>query len=216
MKYLIQVLLFVLVFSSCGSKTWQADRQIDLGSAFPIGITTDDAGYWISDGNNNELLHFGNSGNLIRKIDSFERPMHITSVDGNIYVPEYGKDQITIITEGQKSVLELSDSLDAPGGVDVSGEDIVIADFYNHRILLKTDGNWKSIGKEGKGPKDFYYPNNQVFVMDQENDRVLIYDHNGKLLQTLEEGFDKPIDAALVGDELFVLNFGGKNIQVLK
>jgi len=264
MKYIIQVILFAVLVSSCGSKSWQADRQIDLVDAFPVGITSDEKGYWISDANNNVVTHFDLSGKEIMEIDGFERPMHIASEGGILYVPEFGMDQISIIQNGQKSTLELSDSLDAPGGVAVSGNDIAIADFYNHRILMKTDGVWKSIGKEGNGPKDFYYPtdvqfhdgrlyvadayNNrvkvldrsgvvlnsfgeeeeinaaigiyitdeQVFVMDQENDRVLIYDLNGKLLQTLGEGFDKPIDAMHVGDEIFVLNFGGNNIQILK
>jgi len=264
MKYIIQLILLAALLSSCGSKEWKAARQIDLGDAFPVGIATDESGYWISDGNNSELLHFDYSGNQISKMEGFERPMHISSSDGKVYVPEYGMDQVTIIENNSKSILSITDSLDAPGGIHVDGKNMAIADFYNHRILLNTNGSWESIGKEGNGPKDFKYPtdvqffgdklfvadayNNrikvldlsgvllntfgqeeeinaaigifvsdkQIFVMDQENDRVLIYDHNGKLLQILEEGFDKPIDAALVGNELFVLNFGGNNIQVLK
>ena len=263
MKYIQAILLMVLI-SACGSKAWNTDRQIDLGTVLPIGIAADDTSYWISDGNNNTLFQYDFSGVEISKVEGFDRPMHISNGNGNIYVPEYGMDQISILKNGQTSIMELADSLDAPAGVDVAGDDIAIADFYNHRILLKTGGTWKSIGKKGKGPKDFDYPtdvqfhdgllyvadayNNrvkvldqsgvvlnsfgqdeeinaaigiyvsdkQVFVMDQDNDRVLIYNHKGILHQTLDEGFDKPIDATMVGNEIFVLNFGGKNIQVLK
>ena len=264
MKYIIPAIVLSMAISSCGSKEWTTDRQIDLGNNAPIGIAADATGYWISDGNNNELIQFDLSDNQVSKIEEFDRPMHIAYFDGQVYIPEYGSDQITIIRDGNKSIFELKDSLDAPAGIAISGEDVAIADFYNHRILLKTEGTWKSIGKEGKGPKDFYYPtdvqfygdrlfvadayNNrikvldrsgrvlnsfgqeeeinaaiglyvsedQVFVMDQENDRVLVYNHEGALLQSIEKGFDKPIDAAMVGNEVYVINFGGKNIQVLK
>ena len=264
MKNIIQVVLLSIVISSCGAKEWTTDRQIDLGDNAPIGIAADDVGYWISDGSNNELIQFDLSDTEVLKVEEFDRPMHIAYTGGKVYIPEYGSDQITIVQDGSKSLFELKDSLDAPAGFAISGEDIAIADFYNHRVLLKTGGEWKSIGEEGNGPKDFYYPtdvqfygdrlfvadaynnrikvldlsgrtlnsfgqeeeinaaiglyvsDDQVFVMDQENDRVLVYNHEGVLLQTIEEGFDKPIDAAMIGNEIYVINFGGKNIQVLK
>ena len=54
--------------------------------------------------------------------------------------------------------LTLQDSLDAPAAVDISGDHIAIADFYNHRVLLKSGDDWQVLGGKGKGVGQMTYP----------------------------------------------------------
>lgn len=49
---------------------------------------------------------------------------------------------------------------------------------------------------------------------ESENNRVLVYNHEGKLLQILEKGIDYPADVLIVNEKLIVVNFGGRTLCV--
>ena len=65
--------------------------------------------------------------------------MHIDIEQGDLYIPEYGSDQIIKVTKGVKSIVKLPDSLDAPAGVDRYKTEIALADFITIGTLLQ----WK-------------------------------------------------------------------------
>ncbi len=262
--YLLGLILLNLT-TSCnnGTKEWSYVKTIDLGSTAPIGLTAMEGYLWIADGDNNKLIHLDGEGKVLFKEEGFERPMHIASDGESIYVPEYGKDQITIFKGDERTKLSLVDSLDAPAGIHIEDRHIAIADFYNHRILFGNDGNWVSFGKEGKAEGDFYYPTdvhiahqkiyvadaynnrvqvfdykgthlqtignaekmnaatgiyvgNEINVTDFENDRVLIYSLEGKLVQIIEENLDKPTDIFIKDNVLYIANYKGKNLMTYK
>jgi len=265
--WLCAVSLFGLCICACQTnKSWQLDETISLGEITPIGIAYDGTNFWLSDGDNNQLVQVDKLGKVLQTKSGFKRPMHIAYEAGKLYVPEYGKDSITIINNTETSFLDISEELDAPAGVAIAENgDIAIADFYNHRLLLKHDGTWKSIGKKGRNAAaEFHYPtdvqytskalyvadayNNriqvfdfdgthkhtfgrpdkmnattglyvwedQVLVTDFENDRVLIYNTEGILQQTLTEGFSNPTDLIVVDEQLYVINYKGKNMVRFK
>lgn len=261
------LLLFALGISACkNNSTWQLEETINLGEVTPIGIAYDGTNFWISDGDNNQLVQVDKLGKIIQTKSGFKRPMHIAFEDGKLYVPEYGKDSIAVIKNEEAGFLEVALELDAPAGVALSPNgDIAIADFYNHRLLLKHQGAWKSVGKKGRNAAaEFHYPtdvhytsdalyvadayNNriqvfdfsgthlrtfgrpdkmnaatglyvwedQVLVTDFENDRVLVYNTEGILQQTLSEGFSNPTDLIVVDNHLYVINYKGKNMMRFK
>jgi hypothetical protein len=265
MKNLYFISICLLFFSSCQEveKEWQLTETIDLGKITPIGFVLQDDKIWIADGDHNQLVELNKKGEILNTFSDFERPMHLDKVGETIYIPEYGSDQIIKFLNGQKTILEIPDSLDAPASISLFNEEIAIADFYNHRILFFNGTEWTSFGKEGKAEGELYYPtdvqilsdkivvadayNNrvqffdksgksvqiigaseklnaatgvfadekQIFITDFENDRVLLYHHNGGLIQIIKEGINKPTDIILENNELYIANYKGKNLLKL-
>jgi len=217
-------LFLLLLLASCKNENqeWEYNNTIDLGPVTPIGMTIINSKIWISDGDNNQLVQLDKNGIMQSKKGGFERPMHIATDGKSLYVPEYGKDQITVITENEQTKLKLTDSLDAPAGIHFADNNFAIADFYNHRILFGNEDNWISFGKEGKADGEFYYPtdvhiaNQEIYVADAYNNRVQVFDFKGNHLSTIGE--EEKINAAtglyISDSQVFVTDFENDRVIV--
>ncbi len=225
-KYIISISL-ILVMTSCNigikETSWQHADTIKLDGINPIGITLNNEGTWLSDGDHNRLVLINKEGVIVRTIDSLERPMHIASTDKEILIPQYGNDQIAIIRGNDYSNLVLNDSLDAPAGVAVYRNEKAIADFYNNRILYSNDsGNYISFGKEGKGEGELYYPTDvhitkeYIWVADAYNNRVQVFDKEGKFKMMIGE--DQKMNAAtgifVSNRDVFITDFENSRVLV--
>jgi len=51
-----------------------------------------------------------------------------------------------------------------------------------------------------------------IILTDFEHDRVVIFNHKGRVKQILSEGLSKPADVTVIDNKLWVLNFEGKYI----
>ena len=213
------------VIAGCESKpkAWSYHRTIELEGIRPIGLADDADGLWISDGDHKRVVRIDPEGTITETIDSLERPMHIAATGGEILIPLYGNDEILRRSQGQMKALALNDSLDAPAGVWQHEEEIVIADFYNHRILYSPNGTqWQSFGKEGKAKGEFYYPTDvqitdeSIWVADAYNNRVQVLDKKGTPVRVIGEA--EQINAATgiyVSDtELFVTDFENSRVLI--
>lgn len=227
MKFIYTIVLLAMIMVSCKQEPknmeWQLATKIELDSINPIGIAQDAEGIWLSDGDHNRVVHIDNSGEVLHRIDSLDRPMHITAQNGKVFIPQYGNDQIVIRESDKMISLVVGDSLDAPAGVAVDGSAIAIADFYNHRIVWTENGTeWTSFGKEGNAHGDFYYPTDvhlttdRIYVADAYNNRVQVFDRQGKLLNVIGE--DQKMNAAtgLYVDDasVFVTDFENNRVLV--
>ena len=98
-----------------------------------------------------------------------------------------------------------------PTDVQITAEGIWVADAYNHRAqLISLEGeSLKVIGEEQdiNAATGIWVTAGAVFLTDFENDRIWIYDKEGNVLQTLEEGVDKPTDMISEGESLWITNF---------
>lgn len=221
MKYLYIGLLAFLAGCSHSSDEWKPVGNMDLGEITPIGLTIQDGHLWISDGDHNQVVKVSLQGEILTTINDFERPMHLGNDGTAVYIPEYGSDNIVKLENGERTILTIPDSLDAPAGIDLYQQEIAIADFYNHRILFFDGKNWNSIGKEGKAAGEFYYPtdihigSDKIFVADAYNNRIQVFDKNGNSLQVI--GTEDKINAATgifaTPDEIFITDF--ENDRVL-
>jgi len=265
-RFLI-VLGFFLFFFSCTeeNKEWTFERKIELPSkARPLALAKTGSDLWFSDPEQFRLLKIDLSGKVLDSIVGIKRPMNIDFNKGKLYVPEFLTDTIWTFENGKKSNLALNARTEAPAGLNVKGDTIAVADFYNHRIILQINGQVTFIGKEGHDKGELYYPidvkiqedkiyvadayNNrvQVFnfsgkllnvvgqedgfnvasaiafskngfaVTDQENNRVLIYDLNGVLQQTLRNNINYPTDVLFDENILYVANFKENSISIFK
>jgi len=222
--YLLLGLFFLNLITSCknDTKEWSFVKTINLGSTTPIGLTAMEGHLWVADGDNNQLVHLDSEGKVLFIEKGFERPMHIASDGKSIYVPEYGKDQITIFKGKERSQLNLVDSLDAPAGIHIKDGLITIADFYNHRILFKNQDDWISFGKEGKSDGEFYYPTDvhiahkKIYVADAYNNRVQVFDFEGKHLSSIgkEEKMNAATGIYVSTSQLFVTDFEHDRVLV--
>lgn len=219
----IFTILVSLIACQPEAPKWELDRTIALEGVSPIGMTYLDNHIWIADGDNNRLAHLDKQGKVIDFIEDFDRPMHLSNDGSHLFVPEYGKDQITIISPGKRDTLALEHELDAPAGVDLSGNEIAIADFYSHRILFKNStGKWLSFGKEGKGDGELYYPTDvdieadEIFIADAYNNRVQVFDKAGAFLRIIgtEEKMNATTGIYVHEQELFATDFEHDKLHV--
>lgn len=200
--FFIIIITSLLFLCSCTEtkKTWQLTETIDLGDITPIGFTFQKDHIWITDGDHNQLVKVNHKGEIQQTFPDFERPMHLAILDEILYIPEYGSDKIIKFDNGQRSFLEIPDSLDSPAGVSLLEKEIAIADFYHHRILFFNGQDWMSIGEEGKAPGQLYYPTDveiltdKIVVADAYNNRIQVFDKNGKSQQVI--GMEEKMNAA--------------------
>ena len=53
-----------------------------------------------------------------------------------------------------------------------------------------------------------------IIATDQENKRVLVYDHEGDLQDVIKEKVQYPTDVLIQKDKLFIADFYGKSIVI--
>jgi len=222
-KYILGISLSSLIFISCNSSTeWTFNGEIPLDDITPIGIIYENESLWLSDVKNNRVVNINLKGEILKEYKGFQRPMNISKSGSRIYVPEYLTDAIKVIDKDKIAILGFSETLDAPGGVDVEGNLIAVADFFNHRVILQDGQNITIIGEEGHEDGKLYYPtdvelyNDKIFVADAYNNRVQVFDKTGKSIKIIgwQENIDVATGIALNNKRVFVTDFEGNRILI--
>ena len=156
---------------------------------------------------NHGVTAFDNEGNFLRSWgeDVFTAPHGACSdADDNLYVADMGDHTIRKCTPDGKVLMTLGVP-GKPAGqfsekpfntptnviVDPKTGDIYVADGYGNGRVHKYSPDGKlllSWGKTGTDPGEFAFPHNididkdgYVYVADRENNRIQIFDSNGKL-----------------------------------
>jgi DNA-binding beta-propeller fold protein YncE len=98
-----------------------------------------------------------------------------------------------------------------PTDVQITAQNIWVADAYNNRIQVfdKSGAFVKMIGVSEKmnAATGLFVSKDQLFVTDFENHRVLVFFQDGQLAQLLEQGLEKPIDAMVKNDTLYIVDY---------
>ena len=221
MKYFYAIIIAALSLTSCRQENFRFIERVDLADANPIGITTNKDEVWVSDAENNRILIFDHRFKKLRQIEDLDRPMHIEDDQGRVFVPEYGSDQIRIFEADSDGVLELSDTLDAPAGLSISGTELAIADFYNHSILHMYNGKLNRIGEQGSHVGQLNYPtdvqifNNAIYVADAYNNRVQVFDRNGASIAIIGELEEMNASTGIFVDQFGIFVTDYENGRVL-
>lgn len=226
----VAVLITALCWTSCNNdpKTasghhWVFEKKISLDSFGIVGITpANDKNLWLSDADNNRLLKISPNGQVLDTLTGFDRPMHIAEQESAVLVAEYGADMVRAIHHSKSDTLDFPEAFDAPSGVDIEGDFMAVADFYNHRIVFTKSGTNLTFGQKGNGKGQFTYPTDvqfahgKLWVADAYNHRVQVFDLGGKYLATLGEADKMNATTGLfVGEtELFATDFENSRLLV--
>jgi len=147
------------------------------------------------------------------------------------FVQKFSADGKLLMTVGKKGVAGdnmSQDAFDGPADVFVaSNGDFFVADGYrNSRVVqFSKDGKFIKIigGTKGTGPGQFNLPHSVVIdskgrliVADAENNRIQVFDANGKFLEEWKDFIAKPRGAMVItaDDTLYVSHVDAEAISV--
>jgi DNA-binding beta-propeller fold protein YncE len=151
--------------------------------AFPHTIRADkDDNLWLVDRDLGQMLYFSNTGKLLRTIGT-----RGYRSDTGVAADDFRSDAYRDVTHG-------GGPFNLPTDIDLtpSGEIFVTDGYGNARVhKFAADGtHLMSWGEPGTKPGQFNLPHGvwidrkgRVLVADRENDRIQVFDQNGKLLR---------------------------------
>jgi len=130
-----------------------------------------------------------------------------------ILMTQDGSDWISIGKEGNAD-----GEFYYPTDVQIYNDTLWVADAYNNRLqLFDMKGTFlKMVGVNEKmnAATGIYVSENEFFTTDFENNRVLVYNHQGELIQELKSKIQKPTDILISNGELIIANY--RNAQLVK
>lgn len=161
------------------------------------------------------------TGNL-EIVDMPDAPAAVDKLGDKIAVADFYNHRVIYSKAGKNNSFgkkgKANGEFHYPTDVQFENGKIYVADAYNHRVqVFDEDGkHLNTFGEEdGMNASTGLFVNGEkVVVTDFENDRLLTYDLEGKLLDIIEEGLYRPTDAIITDGKLYVLNFKGQFISV--
>ena len=202
-------------------------------------------------GQNNSLIIKGIGNRIIggrksREEGQFNTPSAVDyGPKGYIYVADTGNNRVQVLDPDGNFVFAFgkrgrkTGQFKDPGGITVAEDGtIYVADTGNDRVqIFNKDGIFlKAFGKssdngrnEVPGKGTFRQPTalaldskERLFVVDQGNNRIQVFDNRGIFLQSIGEfgdgykQFDNPVDIALTSNDiLLVADAGNNRVQVI-
>lgn len=209
------------------------------GYTRPMHIDFGEASYEITDGVTTDLLkeralfipEYGTDSIAVMRDnkvsylvlqDSLDAPAGVSVYENEIAIADFYNNRILYYNGEQwKSIGKEGKALGEfsyPTDVQITSDYIYVADAYNHRAQV-FDKTGKAISFIGENQKmnaatGIYITDEEILITDFENGRVLIFDLNYQLKQTLETGIDKPTDVLVNGDLLYVTNYRNGELVV--
>jgi len=184
----------------------------------PMHIDANAQGLWVPQYGSDTIAQFKLPSKaalpLILK-DSLDAPASISVFGAERAIADFynhrilysnGLDWISIGTEGKEA-----GQFYYPTDVQITADHIWVADAYNNRIqVFDKQGDFiRIIGADQKmnAATGLFVSENHVFVTDFENHRLLVFFKDGQLAQVIEAGLEKPIDAIIHEEKLYVIDY---------
>ncbi len=188
------VFALVLLTSGCErtKEQWQFERKIILPKeARPLALAKDEEAIWFSDPDYFRLYKIDGNGKVLDSITGIQRPMNIHFDNGTLFIPEFLTDTVWQYKMGKIDHLKMNERPQAPAGILVYGDTVLVADFYNHRIIVQTANKSFTIGGQGHKDGELYYPidvkmkDEKIYVADAYNNRVQVFGFDGEHQKTI-------------------------------
>jgi DNA-binding beta-propeller fold protein YncE len=182
----------------------QVPARVTLGKCSAVALDSRGLIYLLHRGKT-PLLCFDRDGNYVRGWgDEFLQTPHGLRIDrdDNLWVTDIGNHLCLKFNSGGKLLLALGTSGKPGAGLDQFNKpsdiafgargEVYISDGYGNSRVMQFDQGGKFVktwGKPGDGPGEFDLPhaikvdaNQRVLVGDRENERIQVFDGDGKLL----------------------------------
>ncbi len=175
------------------------NKQASVMLQYPVSAVIDKRCIFVVDQDAGDIKGFDLEGRLVALFGRFKSPYGITQYGGNLYVSDMGTGQIVIYSElGQRLgnlVIKNQKNKTMPGSLLAHDKNLYVADPYQGKILvynLPERKLVKTIGGKDYQHGQLKYPHGMAFdksgnlyVADSGNNRVVVFDTQGKFLKTI-------------------------------
>ncbi len=187
----------------------------------PMHLSSDTEALYVPEYGSDQIVQMVDGKRTLLNVpDSLDAPAGVSVYSEEVAIADFyhhqivyfdGKDWTRLGQEGHGS-----GELYYPTDVQITDHEIFVADAYNHRVqvLNKQQRTWRTVGEadEMNATTGLFATAEQLLVTDFENNRVLVYDHAGNLVQTITEDVHKPTDLLEWEGVLYVANYGSKSL----
>jgi tetratricopeptide (TPR) repeat protein len=190
----------------------------------PVDITFDMEGnFYIAGFGTSNIIKFNSNGEPIANwkgsfTKKIEKPVALGYFKEKVFVSDFGRDEILIFDLNGKILQTIGGSGSEPGkfhgpsGITFDeGGNFYVSDSGNNRIQkFNANGEFEIqfSGSESfrlKNPAGLFYFKNQVYVIDKDNVRVLIFDLDGNVLsQITKPEWKKPRNIKIIENEIYL------------
>lgn len=203
---------------------WQFARTFPLTNVDPVSITGDGSHLYIASGLKTEVHKMNYDGGLVEQIKNIRKPKYINILGTGAFVVAESEAKVASIIKGQSDMQTIPTNLylDLPYSVSVEGNNIAITDFTKNVVYYNKAGQILPFGSTGNGkgqfnnPTDIQIHNEKIYVADSKNNRVQVFDKDGKPIRIIgeKEGI-KTAGGIYVNDfEIIVTDYVGNRILV--
>ncbi|SCX88311.1 hypothetical protein SAMN05192588_0084 [Nonlabens sp. Hel1_33_55] len=147
--------------------------------------------------------------------DSLDAPAGISVYDDEIAIADFYTNRILYYNGSEwmsfgKEGNAMGDFY-YPTDVQITEDKIYVADAYNNRgqVFDKTGKVLAQFGQDENlnAATGIYVSENEIFLTDFENDRVIVFGMDYQVKQVLETSIDKPTDLIVIDNMLLITNY---------
>ncbi|MBK6391352.1 MAG: NHL repeat-containing protein [Saprospiraceae bacterium] len=219
----------IFIFTTCkqnsgSGSSWHYSKSFPMTNVYPIGITGDANNLYVSSGLKTEVHKLNYDGGLILPIKNIRKPKYLNMLSPGVFVVAESEGHVASRVEGQDyiSTIPTNEFLDTPYGVAIDGNNLVITDYFKHRIFYNNGGKVMSFGQPGigdgqfNGPSDVEIKNGLIYIVDSKNNRIQIFDTTGKYKRSIGEkdGIKLAGGLNITNDEIALTDYQGNRVLI--
>ncbi len=194
----------------------------------PMGIAMAPTEILVADTGHARVARFTSGGDLRGDIEGegleLVRPMDVARTsDGAVWISDFGGDRVWRAADGRAEIVH---AMEAPAGLGLAGEDVLVAAFYDHHVVRLRRGRTEVfLGEDGDGDGQLHYPTDvaedeqgALYVADSYNHRVQVFDREGRFVRVLDGGDDRlnvPVSVAVRDGVAHVADSGNHRVVAL-
>lgn len=228
-------LLALLVWGcQSSSSEWQYVEKLYTQELLPTGVAHLEGQVYVSSRKNDLIANINREGRVTNHNAQFKSPHRILARGNKLVVPEFDNNRFGILSGSDIDYYPLADIPDGTMAADFANNKVVVADYNGHRVIYYHGSQKLTWGEEGSGKGQFRYPTdiqiygNEIYVADNQNQRVQVYNEKGEYARTIGgDGVMRQASGLFVWDGgvvvcdktiggILIYSHQGKHLQTIK
>ncbi len=231
MKIKLFFTLFALfIFIHCKNSgsgaagTYHWSKSFPLSNVSPYSITGDRNNLYVSSGLKTEVHKLNYDGGLVQALKNVRKPKYLNMLNEGVFVVAESDAHVASRIGGQEDMYTIptNEMLDTPYGISIDGKLLVITDYFKNRVYFNNAGKVMSFGVPGNaenqlnGPSDVQMRNGLIYISDSRNNRMVIYDTQGKFIRTIadKDGINISGGLYVTDDEIAITDYNGNRVLI--